>query len=150
MDNVPNAAAPLAVVALKLPPFWPEDPETWIQQVEAQFHIRGIVADDTKFYHVVAVLDPPTARHLRDTIKSAPISQQYNTLKAHLLSTFGLTEADHANCLLNLRGLSDRKPSVLMDKMLALADKHQPCFIFKQIFLNQLPEALQVRGVAKK
>ena len=64
MDNVPDAAAPLAIVALKLPPFWPLDLETWIQQVEAQFHIRGIVADDTKFYHVVAVLDPPTARSL--------------------------------------------------------------------------------------
>ena len=95
--------APLAAVALKLPPFWPEDPETWIQQVEAQFHIRGVVQDTTKFYHVVEALDPPTARRLRDTIKSAPAGARYDTLRICFVDTFGLTDADRANRLLNLR-----------------------------------------------
>jgi len=48
------ADAAIAAVAVKLPPFWPEDPHTWIQQVEAQFVIRGITVDSTKFYHIVA------------------------------------------------------------------------------------------------
>ena len=148
MADSPDAAMPLAVVALKLPAFWPEDPEMWFQQVEAQFHIHRIVADDTKFYHVVAVLDPPTARRPRDIIKSAPVSRCYDTLRACLISTFGLTEADCANRLLNLCGLSDKKPSALMDEKLALVDDHQPCFIFEQIFLNQLPKALQVQLAA--
>ena len=35
-----------------------------------------------------------------------------------------------------------------MDEILALTNDHQPCFIFKHIFLNQLPEALQVHLAA--
>ena len=132
-------------VSLKLPPFWPEDPETWIDQVEAQFHIRKITADETKFYYVVAALDPPTARRMRDTIRGAPVGQQYDTLRKRLRDTFGLDESSRANKILAIRGLGDRKPSELMDEMLALADGHTPCFLFKQIFVNQLPESLQIQ-----
>ena len=135
----------LHAVALKLPPFWPEDPETWIEQVEAQFHIRNITADNTKFYYVVAALDPPTARRLRDTIKSAPEGSRYTTLRTRITDTFALTESERANQILNMRGLGDRKPSEIMDEMLALADGHAPCFLFKQLFINLLPEALQVQ-----
>ena len=41
--------------------------------------------------------------------------------------------------------LRDKKLSELMDEMLALADGHDTCFLFKQIFLNQLPDALQIQ-----
>lgn len=132
-------------VAIKLPPFWPEDPETWIEQVEAQFHIRNITADSTKFYYVVAALDPPTARRLRDTIKSAPEGSRYTTLRTRITDTFALTESERANRILNMHGLGDRKPSEIMDEMLALADGHAPCFLFKQLFINLLPESLQVQ-----
>ena len=37
-------------------------------------------------------------------------------------------------------GLGDRKPSVLMNEMLALLDGHQPCLLFEQLFLEQMPD----------
>ena len=48
-------------VAIKLPTFWTESPLAWFAQAEAQFAIRGIVNDDTKYYHVVSALDNSTA-----------------------------------------------------------------------------------------
>ena len=139
------ADAAIAAVAVKLPPFWPEDPHTWIQQVEAQFVIRGITVDSTKFYHVVAALDPATARRLRDTIKYAPEGSRYDALKTLLVNAFGLTESKCANHILRMRSLGDRKPSELMDELLALAEDHTACFLLKQIFINLLPPELQLQ-----
>ena len=35
--------------------------------------------------------------------------------------------------------LGDEKPSVLMDKMLSILGGHDPCFLFKRLFLQRLP-----------
>ena len=48
-------------VAIKLPIFWAQQPEVWFLQAEAQFHIRKITDDTTKFYHAVAALDQETS-----------------------------------------------------------------------------------------
>jgi hypothetical protein len=64
---------------------------------------------------------------------------KYQTLKDRLLQTFTLTESQRAASLLNLQGLGDEKPSQLMDKMLALLGGHTPCFLFREIFMRQMP-----------
>ena len=53
-------------VSLKLPTFWSSQPEVWFAQAEAQFNLRIITADDTKYYYVLAALDQPTATRLLD------------------------------------------------------------------------------------
>ena len=55
----PAAAAISAVtVNLKLPPFWSDDPELWLSQVDAQFACRRITAQKAKFDYVVSSLMP--------------------------------------------------------------------------------------------
>ena len=44
-DIVPtalSAADLLMAVAVKLPPFWPDNMETWLIQSESQFHLKGV------------------------------------------------------------------------------------------------------------
>ena len=55
-------------VLLKLPTFWTSQPEVWFVQTEAQFNLRCITNDDTKYFYVLAALDQSTAMRLLDFI----------------------------------------------------------------------------------
>lgn len=129
----------ISAVALKLPTFWAERSAVWFLQAEAQFATRNITADDTKYYYVVAALDQDIATRVLDLLEHPPAENKYAALKARLLETFTLTESQRAAALLNIQGLGDDKPSLLMDRMLALLGDHKPCFLFKELFLKQLP-----------
>ena len=131
------------MVALKLPTFWNTCPLAWFAQTEAQFALRGITADETKYYHVVAALDPDTASRSLAIISSPPPTCKYSTIKSFLTYAYGLSEAEKAVMLLDIKELGDRKPSEVMDKMLALLGDHRPCFLFRHIFLRLLTEAIR-------
>lgn len=137
-------------VALKLPTFWTSQPEVWFVQAEAQFQLRGIAADSTKYYHVLAVLDQETATRLLDLVSRPPSENKYEQLKARLLETFGLSRRERASRLLHFRQLGDSKPSALMDEMLALLGNHSPCLLFEQLFLERLPEDIRIQLVDAK
>ena len=130
--------------SLKLPDFWEQNASAWFAQAEAQFAIKEITADETKFYHVVASLTSATAGRVVSLLERPPARNKYAALKAHLLETFGLNESERARQLLSLPGLGDSKPSELMDHMLALLGDHQPCFLFKELFLQQLPDQVRL------
>ncbi|GFR81956.1 retrovirus-related Pol polyprotein [Elysia marginata] len=127
-------------VALKLPTFWVSSPAARFSQAKAQFALKNITQDDTKYYHVVSSQDTNTATRSLSVISSPPTTYKYKTLKSFLTSAYGLTDEERASELLNMCGLGDAKPSEFMDSRLTLLGQHHPCFIFKQIFLQQLPE----------
>ena len=137
-------------VSLKLPTFWTSQPEVWFAQAEAQFTLRGITADETKYFYVLASLDQETATRLLDLVRSPPSDNKYTTLKDRLINTFGLNERERASRLLHYRPLGDSKPSALMDEMLALLGNHTPCLLFEQLFLERLPEDIRIQLVDAK
>ena len=106
-------------VSLKLPTFWTSQPEVWFAQAEAQFNLRGITAEDTKYFYVLAALDQQTATRLLDLISRPPVDNKYKTLKDRLISAFGLSKHERASRLLHFHPLGDSKPSTLMEEMLA-------------------------------
>lgn len=130
----------IAAVTLKLPTFWRGQPEAWFAQASAQFSIRNITADDTKYYYIVSALDAETATRALSILSTPPETGKFDAIKTHLLAAYGLSEAERATALFNLKGLGDSKPSELMDSMLSLLGKHTPCFLFKHLFFQQLPE----------
>ena len=131
-------------VALKLPEFWESSASAWFAQTEAQFALREITADATRYYHVVSALGNATASRVVSLLKHPPAREKYAALKAHLLKTFELSDTERASRLFSLQGLGDSKPSELMDRMLDLLGEHEPDFLFVQLFLRQLPS--QVRA----
>ena len=137
-------------VSLKLPTFWTSQPEVWFTQTEAQFNLRGIVADETKYYYVIAALDQETASRLMDLIGHPPDDNKYQALKNRLINAYGLNRRERATRLLHFRPLGDSKPSALMDEMLALLGDHPPCLLFEQLFLERLPEDIRIHLVDAK
>ena len=71
--------------SIKIPPFWPSDPQVWFIQVEAQFAARGIMAQQTKYHHIVASLSPEIATEIRDLLLKTPEDHPYAVLKEKLI-----------------------------------------------------------------
>jgi hypothetical protein len=137
-----------SAVALKLPPFWAAQPRAWFTQAEAQFTLRGITQDETMYFYLVAALDQHTAERLLDVLESPPAADKYKSLKARLLGTYSLTRQQRASRLLSMSGLGDRRPSELMDEMLALLGDPPPCLLFEELFRQQLPADVRMAIVS--
>ena len=131
-------------VSLKLPEFWTSHPRVWFLQTEAQFALRKVTADNTKYFYLVAALDQDSAQRVIDLLEDPPRDHKYLALKKRLLDTFDLSDNERAARLLNMPQLGDNKPSVLMDEMLALIAAHRPCFLFNYLFLQLLPDDIRM------
>lgn len=135
----------LNAVAIKLPTFWTAQPVVWFAQAEAQFNIKNITQDSTKYYYVVSALDQATASRIINELSHPPETGKYENLKKKLLGTFDLTRRERASRLLHLGDIGDRKPSELMDEILSLLDGHKPCLLAEQVFLEHLPEDIRMQ-----
>ena len=139
--------ARIAVVLLKLPPFWPTDPAVWFLQVEAQFTLKGIVQQCTKFDHVIAVLVPEVATEVRDIILNPPEDTPYDLLKAALIKWTEASEQRKLQQLLTAEELGDRKPSHLLRRMQQLLGDAGPpsegAFV-RQLFLQRMPPSVMM------
>ena len=111
----------------------------WFAQDEAQFGLREIIADTAKYYYVVSALGNSTTSRVLSLLRNPPAREKYTALKAHLLMTFELSDVERASRLFSLQGLSDSKPTELIDRMLDLMVEYGPDFIFIQLILCQLP-----------
>lgn len=134
----------VGAVSVKLPLFWPSNPRAWFLQAEAQFTLRQITAEDTKFCHVVAALDPSIAASCTAILESAPGTERYQYLKKALTDRFQLSEEERADRLLDMQTLGDRRPSELAEAILELNADQPPHFLLRRIFMRALPP--QVRS----
>ena len=79
-DALKASEAKVSAVSVKLPPFWPDKAVLWFAQAEAQFLLRSITVDQTKFAHVMTMLDSKTAEYAMDIIRAPPENDAYGAL----------------------------------------------------------------------
>ena len=145
-QQVPTAGAAVSTVSLKLPSFWPADPELWFAQVDTQFRTKKITSQSTKFEHVIASLSPQYATEVRDLILKPP-ANLYDKLREELVKRTTASEQRRLQLLFNAEELGDRTPSQLLRRMqqllgdkAATADKS----FLRELFMQHLPPNVSI------
>ena len=141
-----GSSADVSKVNLKLPPFWPTDPELWFSQVETQFSCKRITSQKSRFDHVVASLSPDYATEVRDLLLKPPTDNPYIVLKEHLTRRTTLSEQRRVQQLFTGEELRDRKRTQLLLRMQQLLGDHpgiNPTFL-KELFLQKLPQSAHI------
>ncbi|XP_022907900.2 uncharacterized protein [Onthophagus taurus] len=96
-----NAQVPhINRVAVKIPPFWDADPQLWFINVETQFALGQITADDTKYNYVVSSLDKKYWAEVRDILSNPPPTGKYEKLKSELIRRLSVTQDQKTRRLL--------------------------------------------------
>lgn len=130
-------------VGVKIPPFWPEEPQVWFAQVEGHFTLSGITTDTTKFYYVIAQLDNQYAAEVKDIITSPPATGKYETLKVELIKRLTASAEKRVQQLLIHEELGDRKPSQFLRHLRSLAGPKVPDDFLRTLWASRLPHNLQ-------
>lgn len=137
-------------VGVRIPPFWPEDPEVWFAQIEGQFAIAGITVDTTKFYYITSNLEPQYARHVSDIIKKPPDDGKYEKLKAELIKRLSVSQEAKLKQLLNDEVLGDRKPSEFLRHLQKLAGPAVPEDFMRTLWTGRLPTHIQTAVASQR
>lgn len=159
-DNVPEVGGPSARnqvgsdpslssqdvcrVGVRVPPFWPEEPEVWFAQVESQFVLSNITTDLTKFHFVAGQLDQEYARIVKDIIIAPPIANKYDKLKAELIKRISQSHEKKTLQLMQYEELGDRKPSQFLRHLRSLAGPQVPEDFLRTVWTSRLPPNVQI------
>jgi hypothetical protein len=83
-------------VSVRLPAWWPDQPEVWFARAEAIFRQKSVATDETKFDHVLAALDNDAVVHVLDILRDPPTQGSYQAIKRRLIGSLALSEFERA------------------------------------------------------
>ncbi|KRZ10009.1 hypothetical protein T11_15375 [Trichinella zimbabwensis] len=95
----------------------------------------------TMYYYIISALDQDTACRITDVLRHPPATDKY---KCTSDESFWPQRKQISGQTAAYDGLGYRIPSQLMSEMLVLLDRHEPCFLFWQIFLEQMPTDIRL------
>jgi len=131
-------------VAIKIPPFWADEPELWFAQLEGQFALGGITQDATKYAYVLANIETRHAKEVKDLITSPPASNKYEALKKAFIQRLSASQEQQIRQLLEHEEMGDRRPSQFLRHLQTLARTTIPEQLLRTLWMGRLPSQLQV------
>ncbi|XP_076289512.1 uncharacterized protein LOC143213489 [Lasioglossum baleicum] len=125
---------------IRVPPLLPEQPAVWFNQIEAEFVINGITDDQTKFYFVMARLEPKYAVEVQDIFDNPPATDKYKTLRKEVLHRISASQSQRIRQLLEHEELGDRTPSQFLRHMRTLARDTVGDEFLRTLWASRLPD----------
>lgn len=118
--------------------------KAWFEQAEAQFALRNIILEETRYFYVIGALG--TAVCLSLLLPVLPSCYNYTKLKNLQIQTYGLSDDEQACIFLNICELGDHCPSQVMDEILCLHSSEDPNFMLLFAFKQLLPAPVRCPG----
>jgi len=132
----PRMAEPHKV---KLPTIWTTQIRSWFQTAESQFGTYAVNHPRQRFDLLVAALTDEARMHAKAVVENPDAFQDpYLALRGRLLEVYQPSTWQLAAEFLQHKDLGDRKPSDLLDEMLALLPADLTILV-KAAFLGRLP-----------
>ena len=128
-------------LTVKLPTFWPDKPEAWFVQAEANFRARRITSQKTQFNVVVVVLDADTIDGVLDLLEVPPDEESYDKLKACLVQSFKISKVEKLSG--HLPPLTDENPIKVADKIMAWTRQASGEDFAKAVFMLKMPDGIR-------
>lgn len=141
-ENGGDGNTKVNAVSIKLSPFWPNKPEIWFAQAEAQFEIGAITKDATKYGHILSMLEPAVADEVEDVIANPPDEGKYENLKKELIKRFSVSREQRIRQLLGEEQMGDRKPSSFLRHLRSLAGRGNDTIV-RELWMRHLPYEVQ-------
>lgn len=138
-----NSTTNVDRVAMKVPPFWSEDPAIWFIQLEGQFAINNITSDSTRYYYVISNLSSQQISEVRDIITAPPDNGKYEKLKSELIRRLSESQENKTRRLLEHEELGDRTPSQFLRRLRSLAGTNVHDSLLRTIWTSRLPTEMQ-------
>lgn len=133
----------IARIAIKIPPFWPDEPALWFAQLESQFVLANITSDSTKYHHVSSCLEQQYAKEVKDFINNPPTENRYESFKKLLIKRLSASQEKKVLQLVNHEELGDRKPSQFLRDLRTLAGATVTDKFLATLWSDRLPQSIR-------
>lgn len=143
--NAPQLAQQPHQPRVVLTPFWTNKVTPWFNLAESTFRRYGVNESQHMYDLVLPALSGDILDQLGSVLDGAPaVEDPYNLLKDRLKELFVKDVFDQAYSILHAAELGDRRPSVMMESLLAsLPPGEVDGILFKAVFLTRLPDDIR-------
>jgi hypothetical protein len=145
----------IATISLKIPNFWPADPEAWFYHIESQFAARGITKSITKFHHCITGLTTDQCSSLVDILANHTNDTAYEDLKEMITKRLGDRRSKDLKRLLTpVNERLNKRPSLIVLEIQRLLGGQQAAAahpeLVRTIFLERLPASVKTTVAASQ
>lgn len=116
--------------------------ELWFDQLRAWFDLNNVRSDNTKYNMVIAHLRPDVLGQVEHLVRTPPVNDKFETIKAAIISRFADSERTRVHKLVSGITLGDKKPSYLLQE-LRRANVGDDERILKTLWIQRLPTQAQ-------